>query len=258
MSTIIERREEYIGRGLKGFLENNLDNPDFPYHNLSLKSRAFIFAQLVDRGGPEELINKLSEHANKADFDIGEQLEDYDYTSFTNLIEEIPVAANSDPMATKYAIAHYLRLFLIVDETGAVNPQTEAYLYRAIIHLSEDQPFSWLAEDARHKRHLALAQDCQDSEPERATNHFDQAILVLSQSTEWDYSANDYIYTIYEKTKHEVEKLTADGLFDEAIQELSERIKLLREFGEEENTEFQDRVLHELQGLQHETQAEKL
>jgi hypothetical protein len=256
LSTIIERREEYIGRGLKGFLEENLDDPDFPYHELSLKARTFMFAQMTNQMGPNALAQKLAVHADRTEFDISRSIRQ---ESLTSLAEDIPAAAmNNDATAARYGIAQYLRLYLLTDDAETIDRQTTPYLYRAIIRQSEDEPFSWMAEYARHKRHLEVAAACRESDPDRANNHFDQAILALSQAKEWDYSDNEYIYTVYRKTQHEVGQLSTNDLFNESLQKLSDRIELLNDIGETENTDFQNEVLHEFQGLQHETRADKL
>ena len=256
LSTIIERREEYIGRGLKGFLKENLEDPDFPYHELSLKARAFMFAQMTNRIGPNALAQKLAVHADQTNFDIDRSIRQ---ESLTSLAGDISVAAmNNDITAARYAIAQYLRLYLLTDEAKTIDRQTTPYLYRAIIRQSEDKPFSWMAEYARHKRHLEVAAANRESDPDRANDHFDQAILALSQADEWDYSKNEYIYTVYKKTQHEVDQLSTNGLFNESLQKLSERIELLNSIDEDEKTDFQNKVIHEFQGLQHEIRADKL
>lgn len=261
LERVIEKRVEYIGRGFNNFIIENIGNPLFPYYDLSVEHFILALGYLAESNSIEKLAEEISVHKKYSvdEYDIGECLNLEGEELFDSLRKEIPKAAESgDIHDLGYGLSQLIRHYLISDSTNHLDHPTRAYLYKSIINISSNTAFSWLAENARHYRHIELAESARESDPERATHHYDRAIVVLSQADEWNYSPNEYTHAISKKTQHEVDVLTGEHRYDEAISLLDERIEMLESLGQEEQTEYIKKTIQELRGSRHETKASKL
>ena len=259
LDSILKSREEHIGRGLDGFLIENFGSLDFPYSDLSLQSFVLAIGHLAKELDTDHLTELLATHSGRVAIveNLDDCLDEYGDTQVNCFRSQVPnFAEKGDIEAVRYGTARLIRRYLI-DVADSFDHSTQAYLYGSIVSLTADSPAVWLAEHARHHRHLKLAEDARGQDSDRALKHYDQAIISLTQAESWNPSPNEHMWAVFRKTLHEAETLADDGLYEAAANKLAEREELIQEIGDSTDSSFTDELIDALNGHQHELRAEK-
>lgn len=260
LDAIIKYRSDYIGRGLDGFLVDDFGNSDFPYYDLSIEVFVLAIGYLAHEQDLNHLSNDFATHVRESD-EIVDDIDDCLNGTGESVLDcfrsNVPNFANDGDIETvRYGIARLIRRY-VISESDSLTFATRAYLYGSIVSLCADTPAAWLAEHARHHRHLELAEDARKSDPDRALHHYDQAIVILTQSEDWDPSTNEYVWVVFRKTLHEAETLVEDGLYEEAANKLAEREEVIQEIGDSSEDSLTSTVVDQLNGHQNELRADK-
>jgi hypothetical protein len=257
LEKIIQLRADYINRGFNNFIKQNITNAEFPLYDISLESFVFILGHLTHEATIEEISDYLKTHAK--DIDIHNDIKkciDAD-KSLRCYRDQIPLhAAKGDIESVRYGIGKTIFSYFI-DRQNEIDYITEAFLYEAIEELYKNKPDIWLSEHARHNRHLKLGEKYRDSEPETAQQHFDSAIIAISEANNWNPDPHQHAWAVYRKSVHEAEMLNNRGLYEEAIDRLSERKDIIKQIEDSGEDDGSGTITLRLEGRINEYKADK-